>query len=611
MIDWNLTEEQFGYKDLKQSRPKVVVRCDQCKTTATKTIRRKSEVVNGQIDWLCAKCRNNRPEYKAKLKARWTDEYKTNASESAKAQWTDEYRTHMSEKGKAQWTDEYRERMDTLYQSESWKNKMSEIQNRPDVKKAKSDAAKKQWENPQFREHMIQIMSKNTTELWKNPKYREIITEATRAMTNTPKWRAEQSIRSKKAWEEHREKYESIFKSEEFKEKIRNLQRDPKHKAKMREVWISDEFRNAVKARWENPELRKRMTVVWTTDRRVKMAEKSRKQWQNSEYREHMALIHASSEYREKMAKIRAAQPRVSSLQTTLYSMLDDLNVPYYREYQDGPADDECTIGPYTFDCVVPRKNEPTLLIECQGEYWHQIDSPRDKAKSSYIANNFAGVYELKHLWEHEFLNKNKVEGLLKYWLGISEQELIEYSFDDIKIKKCPAKDYRDLLAKYHYLHSNARGGIIYGAYLEDKLIAVCSFSPPVRQNITVEGYEKNEIRELSRFCIHPKYQKKNLGSWFISRCISALPPKHKCIISYCDTTFNHNGATYKACNFEQDKEIPPDYWYISDDGWVMHKKTLYNHAVKMSMTETAYAEKMGYVKIRGYKKLRFVYRRV
>jgi len=185
--------------------------------------------------------------------------------------------------------------------------------------------------------------------------------------------------------------------------------------------------------------------------------------------------------------------------------------------------------------------------------------------------------------------------------------ELVDYSFSDVEIKKCESKDYKLLLSKYHYLPNAGKGGVAFGAYLGDELIAVCVFSPLGRQNMP---WDKKTTRELSRLCIHPRYQKKNFASWFVSRCIKNLDPKFKTVISYCDTTFNHDGATYKACNFKLDGEVKPDYWYVSKDGWVMHKRTLYGHAKKMGMKEKDYAEANGYTKTYGKKKLRFVFNR-
>ena len=50
--------------------------------------------------------------------------------------------------------------------------------------------------------------------------------------------------------------------------------------------------------------------------------------------------------------------------------------------------------------------------------------------------------------------------------------------------------------------------------------------------------------------------------------------------------------------------------WYVDEDGYVMHKKTLYQRAVKMKMKEREFAEEHKYRKVWGGKKLRFVHRR-
>jgi hypothetical protein len=51
---------------------------------------------------------------------------------------------------------------------------------------------------------------------------------------------------------------------------------------------------------------------------------------------------------------------------------------------------------------------------------------------------------------------------------------------------------------------------------------------------------------------------------------------------------------------------VPPDYHYLRPDGWMMHKKTLYHHAISMKMKEREYAEKYGYVRVMGKDKLKF-----
>jgi len=360
---------------------------------------------------------------------------------------------------------------------------------------------------------------------------------------------------------------------------------------------------------WNNASLRDKMLSSRRTDKyRENQRIKAIERWQDPNYIKKQDSAKARAvRSPENLAKLRANQKKVSSIQNMLYSILDDLEVKYYREYNDKIDDHEVKIGPYNFDCLVPRDNKPDLLIECQGEYWHSIREGSDKAKASYISNNHSDKYELKYIWEHEFHNKNRVVELVKYWLGIAAIDSIEFDFDSVEIRKCPPKDYKLLLGKYHYLPTAGRGGIAFGAYLESGLIAVCIFSPMPRQNMP---YNNKSHRELSRLCIHPRYQKKNFASWFVSRCIKLLPTKYKTIISYCDTTFNHDGAVYKACNFKLDGEVKPDYWYASKSGWIMHKRTMYGHATKMKKNESDYAKEMGYKKIWGSKKLRFVFDR-
>lgn len=445
------------------------------------------------------------------------------------------------------------------------------IVNRPEVKQKLSNSTKKQWEDPQFAE----LVKKNSEEIWNDPDRR----------TKMSKCRTDPEFIRKLI--------------------IRNKTR----------TYNSNLISSNMKTVWENEEYRKKMSII--------LGDISRKSWQNELYRANivakMAVKRHDPAYKEKFRKLwenpvyraKVENIRVSSIQTTLYSILDDLGIKYYREYQDLPHDPECKIGPYSFDCVVPRAGKTTLLIECQGEYWHNRPKSviRDKAKATFISNNHSHQYELKCIWEHEFLSPNKVSSLIKYWMGL-EDDVIDYDFKDVVIKPVDHKPAKLLLSKYHYIHSAGRHGVNYGAFLGDELIAVAVFSFLPRQNISFDGFGFDETRDLSRFCIHPKYRKKNLGSWFLKKCMKLLDSNIRLIVSYADTTFNHYGSMYKASNFVLDKVVPPDYWYVSEDGWIMHKKTLYNQAVNLRLTESAYAESHGYVKIWGKEKLRFIFKR-
>lgn len=391
-------------------------------------------------------------------------------------------------------------------------------------------------------------------------------------------------------------KYEIVVDKESF----RNSQSE-----KMKLVWDDD----------KKNEARDKSIKLITPELRSELSNKSKKLWQNPDYRSRQIAIQTEiwnlPENKRRLAEWRSRQSgKVSSIQTILYSILDDLGIEYFKEGDE--TDKECIIGPYNFDCVIPRHGKKSLVIECQGDYWHTQDKAIriDKAKATYLERYYQSTHELKYLWEHEFSCQDRISELIKYWLGINDHEVSEFEFDDVQIKKSKACEYKLLLSKYHYLPNAGKGGIAIGAYIGDEIIAVCVFSKLIRQNIKIDEFSRDQTIELSRLCINPKFQKKNLASWFVSRCIKKLDDSIKCIVSYCDTTHNHDGAVYKSLNFINDKEVRPDYWYANENGWVMHKKTLYNKAVKMNITESEYASKFGYKKIFGSKKLRFVFKR-
>jgi hypothetical protein len=100
---------------------------------------------------------------------------------------------------------------------------------------------------------------------------------------------------------------------------------------------------------------------------------------------------------------------------------------------------------------------------------------------------------------------------------------------------------------------------------------------------------------------VHPRYQKKNLLSWFLAKCEKLIKQEYtniKCLVAFADTSYGHSGAVYKASNWKFHSKTNPDYYYVDETGWVMHKKTLYNQANKMHLKEVEFAEKYEYRKI-------------
>jgi len=96
--------------------------------------------------------------------------------------------------------------------------------------------------------------------------------------------------------------------------------------------------------------------------------------------------------------------------------------------------------------------------------------------------------------------------------------------------------------------------------------------------------------------------------SWFLSKCLRELKnTDYEFAVSFADTQY-HEGTIYKASNWIDYGLCQPDYQYISDVGVPMHKKTLYNRAMRAGMKEREYAESYGYKKVKTGRKLKFVY---
>ena len=128
-------------------------------------------------------------------------------------------------------------------------------------------------------------------------------------------------------------------------------------------------------------------------------------------------------DYREKQAKHRSLMPKVSQPQLRFYTILDNLGLAYYREYNDRPDDPECRVGFYSFDCRIPCGGSQDILVEVQGDYWHSLPETqlRDRQKRSYIENNFASSFVLKYVWEHELKRPTIVAKNVQSWVCFEE----------------------------------------------------------------------------------------------------------------------------------------------------------------------------------------------
>jgi len=558
-----------------------------------------------------------------------TPEYKEKAAAIMRSLWEQpEYREKMITTIQAMWNQpEFRSRM-TKMLSDSSKHLWENEEYRKKHRKQLIIAMRTLWNQPKFRNRMTKIISNNSKRLWENEEYRENQIDT----HSTPEYKEKAAAIMRSLWEqpEYREKMITIWNQPEYKERMSKIFSDStKH------LWENEEYREqittAMKALWDQPEYKERMSKIlsnstkrlWENEEyREKMvatiqalwdqpefrnrmgkilSDSSKHLWENEEYREKMIAIHNTPEYKKRMAIVRANMPRISSIQLQLYKYLDDLDVEYCKEGT------ETAIGYYAFDCLIPKQNKMHrhLLIECQGDYWHSLPKAirNDKSKFTYI-NRYFPEHEIIYVWEHEFYAKDRVLDRLKLKLGI-DIKTKDFDFKNIELREVSSGDIKSFLDAYHYI-GKGRGGKCFGAYYRGELIACMVFSPPLRQNTAGQfDLVDGGVRELSRLCIHPSYHKKNFASWFISKAVKNIK---ELVVAYADTTVGHTGTIYKASNFKLHHTVVPDYWYVDIDGFVMHKKTLYQRAKTMSMKESDFAKEYGYHKKWGGKKFCFIY---
>ena len=138
-----------------------------------------------------------------------------------------------------------------------------------------------------------------------------------------------------------------------------------------------------------------------------------------------------------------------------------------------------------------------------------------------------------------------------------------------------------EFLKKHHYLAQMGNGflgKVNYGLFTSDGKIIGCLVFAGISVIETLigafEGFERFSSQEgfweLTRLAMDDSEKKKNLTSWFVSRCIKRLRSENevRAIISYADSKY-HNGYIYQATNFKYYGLAPQKYDFFEklDDG--------------------------------------------
>jgi len=115
-----------------------------------------------------------------------------------------------------------------------------------------------------------------------------------------------------------------------------------------------------------------------------------------------------------------------------------------------------------------------------------------------------------------------------------------------------PIKNYecKDWLLNKHYAKRMCSISYAFGLYINNVLEGVCTFGKPPSPALCVGVCGKqnsNYVYELNRLITNDDLPKNSL-SFFVSKCLKILPSL--IIVSYADSSQNHNGYIYQATNW-------------------------------------------------------------
>lgn len=196
-------------------------------------------------------------------------------------------------------------------------------------------------------------------------------------------------------------------------------------------------------------------------------------------------------------------------------------------------------------------------------------------------------------------LNKDFIVNKLEHYIGKSSKDIPRIHGRKCNIVEISKKDKSLFLNKFH-IQGNDAAQIVYGAYYDEVLVAVMTFTMPR----VLLGYKErdrtkyNGIWELSRFATNTEYRIPGIAGKLLSKF--KKDNKWYKIISYADKRWSV-GNLYNVLGFDMEKSNKPDYIYIVNGKrrhrWNYRKDRL-KETMKMydpTLTEYQNMENAGY----------------
>ena len=122
---------------------------------------------------------------------------------------------------------------------------------------------------------------------------------------------------------------------------------------------------------------------------------------------------------------------------------------------------------------------------------------------------------------------------------------------DNYTVEPIKSSETYDWLLNKHYAKRIPSISYAFGLFEDNILKGVCTLGSPPSNALCIGvcgGKYKKLVIELNRLCVEDN-MRNNTTSYFLGSCLK-LVNKPRIVVSYADTSQNHNGYIYQATNW-------------------------------------------------------------
>lgn len=250
-------------------------------------------------------------------------------------------------------------------------------------------------------------------------------------------------------------------------------------------------------------------------------------------------------------------------------------------------------------DILIP---ELSIAIEFNGTYWHS-DEIKDKKyhQNKTLECAKAGI-RLIHLFEYEWVHKDKVKSYLKNIIGNEKEKIGARKCELVKIDNKEAMLFEEL---YH-IGGSASASINIGLKYNGELVAIMTFGTP--------RFDSRHEYELIRYCCKNGIALMGGAERLFKQFIKEYRPES--IVCYTDIS-KFTGNVYTRLGFKCNKDsltVPNYVWVSPHNEEVLRRYQTQKHKLiskglgSKEQTEDEIMSSLGYMKIYDSGNLRLIW---